>query len=192
MATAYHIFQNWKLDQIAHDFISISGDVRSRLQLLTQKEVSNQWWTNIHSVSKLLLLVAGFKTPIQFRIVFQQPQRKHNFTLESFNHPIVWSNTYFTLILLCCKYVSFLSSSPSLSKHLHCIISIVLNVLFSLPMAYVFPFPNHSLHTHTHTQNSHFIAIFIYAIPLYIQHTTPCIFVLLKKTPFIAFKIPLK
>ena len=42
MATAYHIFQNWKLDQIAHDFISISGDVRSRLQLLTQKEVSNQ------------------------------------------------------------------------------------------------------------------------------------------------------
>lgn len=41
MATAYHIFQNWKLDQIAHDFISTSGDVRSRLQLLTQKEVSN-------------------------------------------------------------------------------------------------------------------------------------------------------
>lgn len=46
MATAYHIFQNWKLDQISNDIMndfpvaSSSNEIRSRLQLLTQSEVS--------------------------------------------------------------------------------------------------------------------------------------------------------
>lgn len=45
MASAYHIFQNWKLDQISNDImtgfpLSSSGEIRSRLQLLTQNEVS--------------------------------------------------------------------------------------------------------------------------------------------------------
>ncbi|KAG2230644.1 hypothetical protein INT48_005912 [Thamnidium elegans] len=45
MASAYHIFQNWKLDQLSNDImtgfpISSSGDIRSRLQLLSQNEVS--------------------------------------------------------------------------------------------------------------------------------------------------------
>lgn len=44
MASAYHIFQNWKLDQISSDImtgfpLSSSGETRSRLQLLTQHEV---------------------------------------------------------------------------------------------------------------------------------------------------------
>ncbi|KAG1146443.1 hypothetical protein G6F37_004675 [Rhizopus arrhizus] len=74
MATAYHIFQNWKLDQIAHDFISISGDVRSRLQLLTQKEVSkllsnsalysNNHKENTISLSSRLIIQLYDQTPI--------------------------------------------------------------------------------------------------------------------------------
>lgn len=45
MASAYHIFQNWKLDQLSNDIttgfpMSSSGDIRSRLQLLSQNEVS--------------------------------------------------------------------------------------------------------------------------------------------------------
>jgi hypothetical protein len=47
MASAYHIFQNWKLDQISNDImtgfpLSSSGEIRSRLQLLTQNEVINE------------------------------------------------------------------------------------------------------------------------------------------------------
>lgn len=40
MASAYHIFQNWKLDQITHDPMP-SADIRHRLQTLTQMEVSS-------------------------------------------------------------------------------------------------------------------------------------------------------
>jgi hypothetical protein len=41
MASAYHIFQNWKLDQISMtDFpLSSSGGIRAHLQLLSQNEV---------------------------------------------------------------------------------------------------------------------------------------------------------
>lgn len=44
MASAYHIFSNWKLDQISDDImtgfpLSSSSEIRSRLQLLTQNEV---------------------------------------------------------------------------------------------------------------------------------------------------------
>ncbi|KAF1796713.1 carbohydrate-binding module family 13 protein [Mucor lusitanicus] len=45
MASAYRIFQDWKLDQISNDImtgfpLSSSNEVRSRLQILTQNEVS--------------------------------------------------------------------------------------------------------------------------------------------------------
>lgn len=46
MASAYHIFQNWKLDQISNDIMSdfplssSNNEIRARLQLLTQNEVS--------------------------------------------------------------------------------------------------------------------------------------------------------
>lgn len=45
MASAYHIFENWKLDQISSDImtgfpLSSSGETRSRLQLLTQHEIA--------------------------------------------------------------------------------------------------------------------------------------------------------
>lgn len=46
MASAYRIFQDWKLDQISNDIMtgfplstSSSSEVRSRLQILTQNEV---------------------------------------------------------------------------------------------------------------------------------------------------------
>lgn len=44
MASAYRVFQDWKLDQISNDImtgfpLSPSNDVRSRLQILTQNEV---------------------------------------------------------------------------------------------------------------------------------------------------------
>jgi hypothetical protein len=41
MASAYHIFQNWKLDQISSDIMTLSssGEIRARLQLLSQNEV---------------------------------------------------------------------------------------------------------------------------------------------------------
>lgn len=44
MASAYHIFQNWKLDQISNDImsdfpLSPSGEIRARLQSLSQNEV---------------------------------------------------------------------------------------------------------------------------------------------------------
>lgn len=45
MASAYHIFQNWKLDQISNDImsdfpLSPSGEIRARLQSLSQNETS--------------------------------------------------------------------------------------------------------------------------------------------------------
>ncbi|OBZ89079.1 hypothetical protein A0J61_02873 [Choanephora cucurbitarum] len=45
MASAYHIFQNWKLDQINNDTmtsfpLSSPSEVRTRLQVLTQEEVA--------------------------------------------------------------------------------------------------------------------------------------------------------
>jgi len=44
MASAYRVFQDWKLDQISNDImtgfpLSSSNEVRSRLQVLTQNEV---------------------------------------------------------------------------------------------------------------------------------------------------------
>lgn len=74
MASAYHIFQNWKLDQISHDFMSLSGDVRSHLQTLTQSEVSkllsnSALYSNNHkdsasSLSSRLVLQLYDQTPI--------------------------------------------------------------------------------------------------------------------------------
>ncbi|KAI8356170.1 hypothetical protein BD560DRAFT_375004 [Blakeslea trispora] len=54
MASAYHIFQNWKLDQISNDTLtdfplSSSSETRSRLQGLTQHEVSKLLSNTIYS-----------------------------------------------------------------------------------------------------------------------------------------------
>ncbi|KAI9248656.1 hypothetical protein BY458DRAFT_494301 [Sporodiniella umbellata] len=74
MASAYHIFQNWKLDQISHDVCHRSGDVRSHLQSLTQAEVSklllnSTLYANNHkdsagSLASRLVLQLYDQTPI--------------------------------------------------------------------------------------------------------------------------------
>lgn len=76
MASAYHIFQNWKLDQISNDImtgfpLSSSGEVRSRLQLLTQNEVSkllsqssNNNKENATTLSSRLIAQLFDQTPI--------------------------------------------------------------------------------------------------------------------------------
>ncbi|KAI7896824.1 uncharacterized protein EV154DRAFT_410905 [Mucor mucedo] len=76
MASAYQIFQNWKLDQISSDSmtgfpLSSSGEVRSRLQLLTQNEVSkllsqstNNNKENTTTLSSRLIAQLYDQTPI--------------------------------------------------------------------------------------------------------------------------------
>ncbi|KAI7908216.1 uncharacterized protein BX663DRAFT_24982 [Cokeromyces recurvatus] len=63
MAAAYHIFQNWKLDQLDHDLISdfplltSPFEIRSRFQTLVQKEVhkllSNSNTNHLENTSSL-------------------------------------------------------------------------------------------------------------------------------------------
>ncbi|RCH78554.1 hypothetical protein CU098_006586 [Rhizopus stolonifer] len=79
MASAYHIFQNWKLDQISNDImtgfpLSSSSEVRSRLQDLTQNEVfkllsdnalySNNNKENASTLSSRLITQLYDQTPI--------------------------------------------------------------------------------------------------------------------------------
>lgn len=75
MASAYHIFQNWKLDQISNDIMtgfpmtSSTTEVRARLQFLSQSEVSkllssNNNKENASTLSSRLIAQLFDQTPI--------------------------------------------------------------------------------------------------------------------------------
>ncbi|KAI9342173.1 hypothetical protein BD770DRAFT_422102 [Pilaira anomala] len=75
MASAYHIFQNWKLDQISNDIMtgfpmtSSTTEVRARLQVLSQSEVSkllssNNNKENASTLSSRLIAQLFDQTPI--------------------------------------------------------------------------------------------------------------------------------